>query len=221
MIDPRIEELELQYKKDLAKLKHQIRVEDMFDNGKVHIHSLYGAFASVDFGEKWSWGDKLKPEEMHDVGFEVVDCYLVKDGCLSWQTAPFYEEQGGKPPQRADLTSPYQIRVSCDSVQFKYHVKTNFGIVMVSHNFAPGCFGLSVSARRVEYRGGFRYDDVQVRGLPLGGTMICDRYEMMEKRTWARGSSETINEFSVYFTDTVGGEHVGPVEFLNGFVEKL
>lgn len=202
------EQLEVEYKEQLSKLETKETVRaylatKSLNPSMVHQHKLYGSVGSLNFGESFSRNDnKVTLEQLRDLLRELppVPTVKAKGTFTRFITESFADSDANKERERESVVSIFPVTLKTNSVadysvKAEWFTEINGEVWSVDAYLADAWSVAQVSARRVEFRGGFRYENStsQVNSIfnpPDGG-----RWEQVR---WGRGSDEYPNDFTHY-----------------------
>lgn len=218
MASKKIEELKARHAKELAAAETEDSIRQALppalqEKARVFVHSLYGSIAAITF--EGPYAASLNFDFLVDVAraLPAVETTLVRDSCLSFQPTAYVE---GLPETKKEgwkeETSVSPLRFSIEPVtsvrlEAEWFARLTDGRIVsvkVVFGYPPNSFG-TYSAKRVEYRGGFKYESATFRADPALHVAIDNEGEPIAQLEspirWASGSDQYPNRMTLYFVD--------------------
>lgn len=171
----------------------------------VHQHKLYGSTGSIVFGDSYSGNDdKVTLEQLRDLlrALPPVSTVMGKGTFTRFMTETFADSDANKERDRGEkLTSIFPVTLKTNSVA-GYSVKIEWfaevdGRVWAIDAYMASPWSLAqVNARRVDFKGGHRYEDSR---LTVSEALRPSEGYWQQIR-WGRGSDEYPNDFTAYHT---------------------
>ena len=211
----RKEELETEFAKKMAQAEIEDAIAAFIPSNlpspRIFGYPLYGTVASVAFGDGYGRNFVTWEQACEIVkALPPVSATLVRNGSLSIRARAHVESLSEESKER------WEAETDISSVQFKIHGRerhielewfAKVGESLVRVSVYPGGFlssGLgSYSAKRVEFRGGFRYEKASFKLDPKLYTILDDGGPLAQYespiRWWT--SEESPGDFTGYFVD--------------------
>lgn len=167
----------------------------------IHQHKLYGSSGSLVFGDGYGSGEKATLEQLRDLlrALPPIATVHAKGTFTRFITEAFADSDQNKEKGKEDLQLIFPVTLKTNSVA-GYSVKAEWfteinGQIWSVDAYLANPYSLAqVSAKRVEFRGGHRYENAR---LTVSSALNPpDGYWQQVK--WGRGSDDYPNDFTAY-----------------------
>lgn len=204
------EQLKAEYESALERLDKEEQLRATLSSKglnprMVHQSSLYGSVGSVVFGDSFERNDdKVSLEQLRDLLRELppLPQVLAKGTFTRFVTERFADSDANKEREREQVTAIFPVTLKTNSVA-NYSVKAEWfteinGAIWSVDAYLENPHSVArVEARRVEFRGGHRYEDARLTVSPKLNPPDGGYWQRV---CWARGSDEYPNDFTAYHT---------------------
>lgn len=220
------EQLKAEYDSALEQLNTEERLRAVLvERGAqsprmIHQHRLYGSDGSLVFGDSYSGSsEKVTLEQLRDLlrALPPVSTVIGKGTFTRFMTEAFADSNANKEREREDLTSIFPVRLKTNSVA-GYSVKAEWFTEIDGQVWSVGAYMANpwslarVDARRVDFRGGHRYENAT---LHISDTLKQSGDGYWQQIRWGRGSDEYPNDFTAYRTQYDDD----PVEWIESVIQ--
>lgn len=232
------DQVRAEYEKKLAEAAKEDTITSLVPAGaRIFIHSLYGTVGSVTYGDSHGGQEKACTwEKACELirALPPVSLTMVRDGCLSFKPTSYVD---ALPEEKKDrwkeesAVSPVLVHIEgFQGPTFELGWITDLagiGLVHVkcSMGFAWASRGIGTyDAKRVEFRGGYRYEPARFTPAPDLHT-IHDPYnseptaQLESPIRWASGGPEYPSRITLYFVDL--GADMNPAHVGRAIVDGL
>lgn len=202
------EQLKADYESALEELQVEESIrQTLKDRGireprMVHQYGLYGSVGSIVFGDSFDRSDdKVTLEQLRDLlkSLPPVNQVKGKGTFTRFMTEQFADSDANEEKDREELQLVFPVTLKTNSVcgfsvKAEWFTEVDGQIWSVDAYLANPYSIAQVAARRVEFKGGFRYENVSL----TVSSAFNPPEGYWERVKWGRGSDEYPNDFTAY-----------------------
>lgn len=187
----------------------------------IHQHKLYGSVGSIVFGDSFERNDdKITLEQLRDLlrALPPVSTVMGKGTFTRFMTEIFADSNANKERNRGEkLTSIFPVTLKTNSVcgfslKVEWFAEIDRQVWSVDAYMANPYSLARVDARRVEFKGGYRYENASLHV----SESLKPSEGYWQQIKWGRGSDDYPNDFTAYHTQY----DEDPVEWIEHVIQS-
>jgi hypothetical protein len=163
------DEVEARYRKELAAAEIEDAITAVVPAGaRVHVHPLYGTVACVRYGDPYAYGKHLEWAELVDLvrALPPVDATMTRGSTTAIMPDAYAASLPDSRVESETAIAPITLRIEGNNgptVAVHWFATTPAGMVRVEVHLGYLSSGIGrYNTRRVEYRGGYRYEPAKL-----------------------------------------------------------